>query len=82
MPDLLFAADQGQRGAVGFLPALAESAGEVGGATHLALAYGLGARHPEDRTAAVDALLVLAAGAGWTVPRSGGSWPSWSTATW
>ncbi|WP_257138760.1 DUF7825 domain-containing protein, partial [Streptomyces sp. wa1071] len=62
MPDLLFAADQGQRGAVGFLPALAESAGEVGGATHLALAYGLGARHPEDRTAAVDALLVLAAG--------------------
>ncbi len=62
MPDLMFAADRGQRGAVGFLPALAESAGEVGGATHLALAYGLGARHPEDRTAAVDALLVLAAG--------------------
>ncbi|MFQ6851958.1 DUF6493 family protein [Streptomyces sp. 35M1] len=61
MPDLLFAADQGQRGAVGFLPALAESAGETGGAMHLALAYGLGARHPEDRTAAVDALLVLAA---------------------
>ncbi|MFJ5868047.1 DUF6493 family protein [Streptomyces parvus] len=61
MPDLLFAADQGQRGAVGFLPALAESAGEMGGAMHLALAYGLGARHPEDRTSAVDALLVLAA---------------------
>ncbi|MFI2469603.1 DUF6493 family protein [Streptomyces globisporus] len=61
MPDLLFAADQGQRGAVGFLPALAESAGEAGGAMHLALAYGLGARHPEDRTAAVDTLLVLAA---------------------
>ncbi|MFH9691177.1 DUF6493 family protein [Streptomyces sp. NPDC017413] len=62
MPNLLFAADQGQRGAAGFLPSLAESAGEVGGATHLALAYGLGARHPEDRTSAVDALLVLAAG--------------------
>ncbi|MDX3341642.1 DUF6493 family protein [Streptomyces sp. ME02-6979.5a] len=61
LPDLLFAADQGQRGAVGFLPALAESAGAAGGAMHLALAYGLGARHPEDRTAAVDALLVLAA---------------------
>ncbi|OCC12643.1 DUF6493 family protein [Streptomyces sp. PTY087I2] len=61
MPDLMFAADQGQRGAVGFLPALAESAGEIGGAMHLALAYGLGARHPEDRTAAVDTLLVLAA---------------------
>ncbi|MFD5940350.1 DUF7825 domain-containing protein [Streptomyces griseus] len=62
LADLMFAADQGQRGAAGFLPALAESAGEVGGATHLALAYGLGARYPEDRTAAVDALLVLAAG--------------------
>ncbi|MFJ5046441.1 DUF6493 family protein [Streptomyces sp. NPDC088719] len=62
LPDLLFAADQGQRGVVGFLPALAESAGEVGAATHLALAYGLGARYPEDRTAAADALLVLAAG--------------------
>ncbi|MFI1226404.1 MULTISPECIES: DUF6493 family protein [unclassified Streptomyces] len=61
MPDLLFAADQGQRGAVGFLPALVESAGDVGGAVHLALAYGLGARYPQDRTAAVDALLVLAA---------------------
>ncbi len=32
----------------------------TGGATHLALAYALGARHQEDRTAAVDALLVLA----------------------
>ncbi|WP_030736468.1 DUF6493 family protein [Streptomyces griseus] len=60
LPDLLFAADEGQRGAVGFLPALAESSGVTGGATHLALAYALGARHQEDRTAAVDALLVLA----------------------
>ncbi|MFH8438137.1 DUF6493 family protein [Streptomyces sp. NPDC018007] len=61
LPDLLFAADEGQRGAVGFLPALVESTGETGGATHLALAYALGTRHAEDRTAAVDALLVLAA---------------------
>lgn len=35
--------------------------GEAGEAVHLAVAYGLGARHPEDRLAAVDALLVLAA---------------------
>ncbi|MGX9888293.1 DUF7825 domain-containing protein [Streptomyces sp. NPDC002276] len=49
------------RGAAGVLPALAESGGTAGEATHLCLAYGLGARHPEDRLAAVDALLVLAA---------------------
>ncbi|MPY31772.1 hypothetical protein FNH09_10880 [Streptomyces adustus] len=46
---------------VGFLPLLAESGGEAGEAVHLCLAYGLGARHAEDRLAAVDALLVLAA---------------------
>ncbi|MGW3104635.1 DUF7825 domain-containing protein [Streptomyces sp. NPDC001100] len=49
------------RGAAAALPALAESDGEAGEATHLCLAYGLGARHPGDRLAAVDALLVLAA---------------------
>ncbi|MFE2415407.1 DUF6493 family protein [Streptomyces hokutonensis] len=49
------------RGAAGVLPALAESEGAAGEATHLCLAYGLGARHPEDRLAAVDALLVMAA---------------------
>ncbi|OKJ17864.1 hypothetical protein AMK21_23460 [Streptomyces sp. CB00316] len=38
-----------------------ETGGEAGVAVHLALAYGLGARHPEDRISAVDALLVLAA---------------------
>ncbi len=38
-----------------------EAGGEAGVALHLALAYGLGARHPEDRISAVDALLVLAA---------------------
>ncbi len=51
-----------RRGAAGSrrLPwPLAESTGVTGGATHLALAYALGARHQEDRTAAVDALLVL-----------------------
>ncbi|WP_369269672.1 DUF6493 family protein [Streptomyces sp. R11] len=49
------------RGEAAVLPALAESGGEAGDAVHLAVAYGLGARHPEDRLAAVDALLVLAA---------------------
>ncbi|MFI5529352.1 DUF6493 family protein [Kitasatospora sp. NPDC051853] len=43
------------------LPFLAEAEGPAGPALHLALAYGLGAKQPEDRTAAVDALLVLAA---------------------
>lgn len=49
------------RGDAAILPRLAESGGEAGAAVHLAVAYGLGARHPEDRLAAVDALLVLAA---------------------
>ncbi|PZH11369.1 hypothetical protein C1I97_13090 [Streptomyces sp. NTH33] len=49
------------RGAASVLPLLAESGGEAGEATHLCVAYGLGARHAEDRLAAVDALLVLAA---------------------
>ncbi|MDH6221407.1 DUF6493 family protein [Streptomyces pseudovenezuelae] len=49
------------RGAAAVLPHLAESGGEAGEAVHLCLAYGLGARHPEDRLAAVDALLTLAA---------------------
>ncbi|MGW4550099.1 DUF7825 domain-containing protein [Streptomyces violaceorubidus] len=51
-----------QRGAAAaVLPRLAEADGEAGEAAHLCLAYGLGARHAEDRLAAVDALLVLAA---------------------
>ncbi|QOV39859.1 hypothetical protein IM697_16550 [Streptomyces ferrugineus] len=49
------------RGDAAILPQLAESGGEAGEAVHLCVAYGLGARHPEDRLAAVDALLVLAA---------------------
>ncbi|MFF2616968.1 DUF6493 family protein [Kitasatospora sp. NPDC058046] len=54
-------ADQDERGAARYLPLLAEAGGPAGLALHLALAYGLGSRHAEDRTAAVDALLVLAA---------------------
>ncbi|MFD0312352.1 DUF6493 family protein [Streptomyces sp. NPDC127119] len=49
------------RGAAAVLPLLAEAEGEAGDAVHLCVAYGLGARHPEDRLSAVDALLVLAA---------------------
>ncbi|WP_329499578.1 DUF6493 family protein [Kitasatospora herbaricolor] len=55
------AADRDERGAPQLLPYLAEADGPAGPAVHLALAYGLGARHEEDRAAAVDALLVLAA---------------------
>ncbi|MFB7471805.1 DUF6493 family protein [Kitasatospora sp. NPDC056184] len=54
-------ADRERRGAAPLLVVLAEAGGPAGLALHLALAYGLGARFPEDRAAAVDALLVLAA---------------------
>ncbi|MET7452851.1 DUF6493 family protein [Streptomyces sp. NPDC005574] len=59
--DLSALAVDDSRGAAAVLPQLAEAGGEAGEAVHLGLAYGLGARHPEDRLAAVDALLVLAA---------------------
>ncbi|MFF9127422.1 DUF6493 family protein [Streptomyces sp. NPDC014889] len=59
--DLSAVAVDDTRGTASVLPPLAESGGEAGPATHLCVAYGLGARHPEDRLAAVDALLVLAA---------------------
>ncbi|MFC8664250.1 DUF6493 family protein [Streptomyces sp. NPDC057199] len=49
------------RGNASVLPLIAEAPGEAGEAVHLCVAYGLGARHPEDRLSAVDALLVLAA---------------------
>ncbi|MGW0669525.1 DUF7824 domain-containing protein [Streptomyces sp. NPDC002746] len=50
-----------QRGGASPLPALVETGAPAGSAIHLALGYGLGARYPEDRLSAVDALLVLAA---------------------
>ncbi|MFJ5921770.1 hypothetical protein ACIQF6_04075 [Kitasatospora sp. NPDC092948] len=49
------------RGHPQVLPLLAETGGPAGFAVHQALAYGLGAAFPEDRTAVVDALLSLAA---------------------
>ncbi|MFJ8000358.1 DUF6493 family protein [Streptomyces sp. NPDC096310] len=50
-----------QRGGTWWLPPLAERGGRAGRCLHRGLAYGLGARHPQDRLPAVDALLVLAA---------------------
>ena len=50
----------GGRGAGQVLPVLAETDGPVGPGLTLALAYGLGAREPVDRAAAVDAMLALA----------------------
>ncbi|MFJ8748367.1 DUF6493 family protein [Streptomyces sp. NPDC102441] len=43
------------------LPTLAESGGPAGPATHLLMAYGLGARRVEEQLFAVDAMLILAA---------------------
>lgn len=43
------------------LPVLAQTAGWPGPVTHLALAYGLAAGRPENRTAAVDAMVTMAA---------------------
>ncbi|WP_406295201.1 DUF6493 family protein [Embleya sp. NBC_00888] len=54
------------------LPALAESHGPLGSGMSLALAYALGAQAAEDRTAAVDALVTLAArGDAWDAPGLG-----------
>ncbi|MFI1167326.1 DUF6493 family protein [Streptomyces sp. NPDC020801] len=69
--DLSAVAVDDSRGAAALLPLLAESGGEAGEATHLCVAYGLGARHPEDRLAAVDATLVLAARGQLDAPRLG-----------
>ncbi|MFE1869840.1 DUF6493 family protein [Streptomyces sp. NPDC059496] len=49
------------RGAAAALPLLAAAGGPAGPALHLAVATGLGSRHPEDRLRAVDALLTLTA---------------------
>lgn len=59
--DLSTATLEDTRAGYAFLPTLAEAEGEAGLAVHLCVAYGLGAQRAEDRLAAVDALLVLAA---------------------
>ncbi|WP_329458958.1 hypothetical protein [Streptomyces sp. NBC_01497] len=53
--------DAAPRGSAWWLPLLAEKGGTPGPSVHRALAHGLGSRHPEDRLAAIDALLMLAA---------------------
>ena len=63
-PFLAPAADQGHRGGLELLPALARSAGPFGPAIGLCLAYGLAARRERDRLAVADALLHLAATGG------------------
>ncbi|MGW3655588.1 DUF6493 family protein [Streptomyces sp. NPDC005151] len=61
LPAVATCATEELRGAAWPLPLLVELGGPAAGAIHLAVAYGLGARHPKDRLSAVDALLVLAA---------------------
>ncbi|WP_175409436.1 DUF6493 family protein [Streptomyces sp. TRM64462] len=72
LPMAAGAADLEMRNGAWFLPALAEAGGAAGPALHLALGCGLGARHAEDRLAAVDALLVLAARGQLDAARLGG----------
>lgn len=59
VPHLALGTETG-RGAGVVLPMLAEADGPVGPGLALTLAYGLGATEQTDRSAAVDALLVLA----------------------
>ncbi len=59
--ELSYGAIEDTRAGFSFLPALAEAEGEAGDAVWLCVAYGLGARRPQDRLAAMDAPLVLAA---------------------
>ncbi|MCX4824847.1 DUF6493 family protein [Streptomyces sp. NBC_01142] len=61
LPGVRACAEDDQTGGTWCLPLLAEAGGPAGPALHLALATGLGARRAEDRLAAVDGLLVLAA---------------------
>ncbi|GIJ51747.1 hypothetical protein Val02_86330 [Virgisporangium aliadipatigenens] len=61
LPWVAATADEDLKGALLVLPLLAECTGPVGPALTLALAYGLGARWPQDRVAATDALLLLRA---------------------
>ncbi|MCT4353643.1 DUF6493 family protein [Streptomyces sp. Je 1-79] len=61
LPVLAGGVEWDERGASWGMTALAEADGPPGAATHLALAFALGCRHPEDRLNAVDTLLVLAA---------------------
>ncbi|KJY44977.1 hypothetical protein VR46_17340, partial [Streptomyces sp. NRRL S-444] len=71
LPEVTAGATARERGAGAPLPRLAELGGPAGPALHLAVATGLGAGHAEDRRAAVDALLLLAARGELDAPRLG-----------
>ncbi|MFJ5552198.1 DUF6493 family protein [Streptomyces sp. NPDC093225] len=60
LPAVTSCALDDERGGTDVLPGLAAAGGPAGPALHLAVATGLGARHPQDRLRAVDALLTLA----------------------
>jgi hypothetical protein len=61
LPGIADTAEFDQRGGARALPRLAETTGPTGPATALCLAYGLGARHADDRIATVDAAVQFAA---------------------
>jgi hypothetical protein len=61
LPSAIDCVEYGIRGGAEALPHWAETSGPTGPATTLCLAYGLGAKHAEDRTATIDAALLLAA---------------------
>ncbi|MEE1798898.1 DUF6493 family protein [Streptomyces sp. JV176] len=61
LTEAMSSARDDQRGGTWWLPLLAEGGGRAGRCLHRGVAYGLGARHAQDRLSAVDALLVLAA---------------------
>ncbi|WP_405754632.1 DUF6493 family protein [Streptomyces sp. NBC_00073] len=71
LPEVTAGATAREGGAGAPLPRLAELGGPAGPALHLTVATGLGARHAEDRHAAVDALLLLAARGELDAPRVG-----------
>lgn len=72
LPGVASAAQEDAEGLGAVLPHLAECTGVGGPAVDLALAYGLCARHEADRVAALDALLMLAAGGELDAPGVGG----------
>lgn len=61
IPTLYQQAKDTDRGRNALLPLLATTAGQPGAVTHLALAYGLAAARTQNRAAAVDAMVTLAA---------------------
>ncbi|WP_329448698.1 DUF6493 family protein (plasmid) [Streptomyces sp. NBC_01426] len=60
LPAVISCAVHEGRDGTAVLPSITAAGGPVGPAQHLAVATALGARHPEDRLRAVDALLTLA----------------------